>query len=322
MSPQDKVERVLKEIHVMFSKSETYDSHPDKIVVDRRQFLGLLDQLNQGIFEMMDRYEQTRASREQAEREFRNKGKAMMEDASEKADDIYASSVLYTADMLGRVQDLIDQANDSMTDVFRVFKRELREQKNLVKSHELELESQLHDLSDTKTYEQMLEDVRRRQRLKHNQEALQRAQEKEEMRSKEHMYTPAVSADIKINEAYFEKAGISPEDAKAGYVPEPDGLKIEKPDIKINLEAEYFKQKAALEQQHSAEDEPSPVEREQSPAAEGSFPAMEEEDIRRAVLEDERQAMPAKEEKKEPVPGWKQRLKTLMQELTPKDGIE
>ena len=28
MSPQDKVERVLKEIHVAFSKSETYNGHP------------------------------------------------------------------------------------------------------------------------------------------------------------------------------------------------------------------------------------------------------------------------------------------------------
>ena len=30
MSPQDKVERVLKEIHVAFSKSETYNGHPDR----------------------------------------------------------------------------------------------------------------------------------------------------------------------------------------------------------------------------------------------------------------------------------------------------
>ncbi|MFR5701554.1 MAG: hypothetical protein ACLUD0_06590 [Eubacterium ramulus] len=32
MSPQDKVERVLKEIHVTFSKSEMMDGHPDKVI--------------------------------------------------------------------------------------------------------------------------------------------------------------------------------------------------------------------------------------------------------------------------------------------------
>lgn len=54
MSPQDKVERILKEIHVAFSKSETYNGHPDKVIIDRKQFLNLLDRLNQGIYDMMD----------------------------------------------------------------------------------------------------------------------------------------------------------------------------------------------------------------------------------------------------------------------------
>lgn len=73
MSPQDKVERVLKEIHVAFSKSETYNGHPDKVIIDRKQFLNLLDRLNQGIYDMMDQYEQTRQSRSNAERAFRKK---------------------------------------------------------------------------------------------------------------------------------------------------------------------------------------------------------------------------------------------------------
>ena len=62
MSPQDKVERVLKEIHVAFSKSETYNGHPDKVIIDRKQFLNLLDRLNQGIYDMMDQHEQTMRS--------------------------------------------------------------------------------------------------------------------------------------------------------------------------------------------------------------------------------------------------------------------
>ena len=75
MSPQDKVERVLKEIHVTFSKSEMMDGHPDKVIIDRKKFLGLLDRLNQGIYDMMDQYEQTRQSRNNAERAFRKKGR-------------------------------------------------------------------------------------------------------------------------------------------------------------------------------------------------------------------------------------------------------
>ena len=114
MSPQDKVERVLKEIHVAFSKSETYNGHPDKVIIDRKQFLNLLDRLNQGIYDMMDQYEQTRQSRSNAERAFRKKGDEIIEAANANAEDVYAASVIYTADMIGAIRELMDHTNDSM----------------------------------------------------------------------------------------------------------------------------------------------------------------------------------------------------------------
>ena len=95
MSPQDKVERVLKEIHVTFSKSEMVDGHPDKVIIDRKKFLNLLDRLNQGIYDMMDQYEQTRQSRNNAERAFQKKGNEIIEAANANAEDVYAASVIY-----------------------------------------------------------------------------------------------------------------------------------------------------------------------------------------------------------------------------------
>lgn len=248
MSPQDKVERVLKDLHVFFSKCESYQGKPDKVVVDRRQFLELLDRLNKGIFEMMDTYEHTRESRARAELAFENKGKEMIADAEQKAEDVYAASVIYTANMLGEVQRLIDQANDSINDVFVQFKRELRGKKEVVRSNELELESQLHDLADAKTYQDMLSEVRREQRRQHRIEDLHKLQlEAENPSGQGSIYTPAVNADVKVNEEYFEKQGISPENAKTGYVPAPAPLVNEKPEVKVNMESEYFKRKAAAE---------------------------------------------------------------------------
>lgn len=248
MSPQDKVERVLKDLHVFFSKCESYQGKPDKVVVDRRQFLELLDRLNKGIFEMMDTYEHTRESRARAELAFENKGKEMIADAEQKAEDVYAASVIYTANMLGEVQRLIDQANDSINDVFVQFKRELRGKKEVVRSNELELESQLHDLADAKTYQDMLSEVRREQRRQHRIEDLHKLQlEAENPSGQGSIYTPAVNADVKVNEEYFEKQGISPESAKTGYVPAPAPLVNEKPEVKVNMESEYFKRKAAAE---------------------------------------------------------------------------
>lgn len=321
MSPQDKLERVLKDIHVMLSKCEIYNHQPDKVIVDRKKMLVLLDQLNRSVFDMMEAYEHTRDSRNRAELEFRQKGKEMMDDASEKADDIYAASVLYTADMLGKVQDLIDQANASMTDVFRGFKKELRAQKDLIKSHETELEGQLNDLADTRLYRNMLEDVRRRQRRKQREEKEEQEQSAAVKAggAHEHIYTPAVSADVKINEEYFERAGISLEDAKNGYVPSAEPMRVEKPEVKVNLNAEYFKRKAALEVEKKAS---ADSDGDDSTLNMADEPGMSEEEIRRALEEDERQYAENQGEKEtDPgsVPEWKKRLKVLMKELVPKD---
>ena len=143
MSPQDKVERVLKEIHVAFSKSETYNGHPDKVIIDRKQFLNLLDRLNQGIYDMMDQYEQTRQSRSNAERAFRKKGDEIIEAANANAEDVYAASVIYTADMIGAIRELMDHTNDSMNDLFLQFRKDLREQKDKLQAHENELQGQM-----------------------------------------------------------------------------------------------------------------------------------------------------------------------------------
>lgn len=282
MSPQDKVERVLKDIHITFAKCESYDGHPDKIIVDRKKFLGLLDRLNQGIYDMLDQYEQTRQSRDNAERAFRKKGDEIIEDANRQAEDVYAASVIYTADMLGRIRDLMDATNESMNDLFRQFRRDLRDQKDLVKTHETELQGQLADLVDTRKYLGIIEDINRERERKNRD--LKAEKEAGERYAKSTFYTPASSADVKVNELYFEKAG-KPVPGQAGAQPE---IPAQKPDIKINTDAAYFKWKE--------EQNPDAAEPEREPEKE-AFP--DEEAIRRAVMEDELEMMSESEDEKE-----------------------
>lgn len=218
MSPQDKVERVLKEIHVTFSKSEMVDGHPDKVIIDRKKFLGLLDRLNQGIYDMMDQYEQTRQSRNNAERAFRKKGDEIIEAANSNAEDVYAASVIYTADMIGAIRDLMDQTNDSMNDLFMQFKKDLREQKDKLQSHENELQGQLADLADTKKYLSIIDDINR-QRARKNRD-LEAEKEAGVQYARNMMYIPPSEPDIKVNEQYFENSGTKrPEDILSDGAP-------------------------------------------------------------------------------------------------------
>lgn len=78
MSTQDKLERVLRDIHVLISRSELYDNTGEKIIVEKKKMFEYLNHLNACIYEMMDEYEVTQQSRDKAEREARKKGDAMI----------------------------------------------------------------------------------------------------------------------------------------------------------------------------------------------------------------------------------------------------
>ena len=264
MSPQDKVERVLKEIHVAFSKSETYNGHPDKVIIDRKQFLNLLDRPNQGIYDMMDQYEQTRQSRSNA-----------------NAEDVYAASVIYTADMIGAIRELMDHTNDSMNDLFLQFRKDLREQKDKLQAHENELQGQLADLTDTKKYLSIIDDINKeRARKKRDLDA---ERETGVQYAKNMIYTPPSSPEIKVNEQYFENSGTKkPEDILCEPAP------AEKPDIKINTNAAYFKWRES--QNAKADGQEQTADAADGSGGESVHPNPEfpdEESIRQAVLADE-----------------------------------
>ena len=73
MSVQDKVERVLREFYVLYSRSEPYDKNAERVIVNKKEALALLEQLKSCMNEMMEEYEMTSNSRERGEREARRR---------------------------------------------------------------------------------------------------------------------------------------------------------------------------------------------------------------------------------------------------------
>lgn len=176
MSPGDRLERILKDMHVILAKSPTVTGKPDQVIINRQEFIILLDRLSASVYEMMEVYEQTRQSRQAAERAAQRRGEEILSNASADAEDIYAASYVYTEDTIGRIRSLMDQTNDEMDDLFRKFKRELREQRDMLKVHESQLQAQLADLSDTKKYLNVIREINRQQeRLDRERKAAQAA---------------------------------------------------------------------------------------------------------------------------------------------------
>ena len=234
MSTQDNLEKILRSLHVLLSKSEPYGREPSKVIVDKQQMLELLSQLNKSVYDIMDEYELTKQSRDRAEREYRKRGDEIVWDASRKAEDIYVASVMYTDEALSRVQNIIKEAKNSVQEIYADMDKNLKEQEQLVKKNQSELKSQLQDLVDTEKYLKLIEERNRE---------IQKEQEKGKgMEDRETSIYANRQTEIKINQEYFEKMGIAlEEEAK-----EETGEKKEA-EVMLNLDADYFQWKEEQE---------------------------------------------------------------------------
>lgn len=237
MSAQDNTEKILRSLHVLLSKSEPYAKEPSKVIVDKQEMLDLLAQLNKSMYDIMDEYELTKRSRDRAEREFQKKGDEIVWNASRKAEDVYAASVMYTDEALNRVQEIIKEADESLSDIYSKMNFQLKEQEKLMKSNQLELKSTLQDLLDTEKYLKLIDE---RNREIHKQKQSGKPIEERE----KNIYTNR-QTEIKINKDYFEKMGISLEE---NTVEDIDEIKeIPQVDIKVDLDADYFQWKEGKE---------------------------------------------------------------------------
>ncbi len=225
MSVQDNTEKILRSLHILLSKSEPYAKEPTKVIVDKQQILDLLAELNKSIYDIMDEYELTKQSRDRAEREFQKKGDEIIWNASRKAEDVYAASVMYTDEALNRAQDIMRQADAKFEEIYKEMNQKLKEEERLMKKNQLELKSTLQNLLDTEKYLKLIEN--------RNKE-LQKKKENSVDEYESNIYANR-QTEIKINQVYLDKLGISSDEEviEEKIVPEVD--------IKVDLDADYFK---------------------------------------------------------------------------------
>lgn len=248
MSAQDNIEKVLRGLHVLLSKSEPYGKEPSKVIVDKQQVLDLLSELNECVYEIMDEYELTKQSRDRAEREFQKRGDEIVWDASRKAEDIYAASVMYTDEALSHVQELIKDANDSVEKIYAEMNRKLEEQEKMCRSNQLELKSQLQSLLDTEKYLKIIEERNRERRRAKEKEGFSQAAETSIYANRQ--------TEIKVNQEYLDKLGIS-----AGEDNTEEKEESKDAEIRIDLDADYFRWKEENEEESKEKNTKDKTER-------------------------------------------------------------
>ena len=260
MSAQDKAEKIMRELHVALSKGENVPKKPDKVIVDRQKMIDLLTELNACMYEIMDEHEMTLRSRDKAEREFRRKSDEIIEDATNKAEDIYAAAFMYTDEALIHVQEIMKENTETIERMFSDMKEKMLEETRRVKTNQLELKSQLQDFKDTEKYLNLIHE-RNRAIEKQKKEGVEEPRE-------EGTFYAGRKTEIKINTDYFEKMGITPEEeVPAEEIPQKKAeviIKVQEPlkqekdakaqekeieDLEImeDLDADYFRWKEEQE---------------------------------------------------------------------------
>ena len=242
MNANDKTEKVLREIHIMLSKAEPYKPEPSRVIINKQQMIDLLAELNKCIYAMQDEYELTEQSRNHAEREFRKKGDQIVWDASRKAEDVYAASVIYTDEALSRVRDIINDTNESLEKLCKNMKDKIAEQEKIVKTNQYELKGQLQDLSDTEKYLKIIDD--RNKEIERQKNAGKPVEERTIDNEEKSIYANR-QTEIKVNMDYIRKLGLAEgEDLGDGVVGEVK-LADDTPDAGSNHSNDKDEAKAA-----------------------------------------------------------------------------
>ena len=204
MGARNKTEEVLKKIHVYLATAEPYPGSSRKVVVDKNDFLGILKELNVCMSEMIEEYEASENSRDKAEREHRKKSEELKKDAKRDAEDIYAASIMYTDQALRRIQDAIDEARVKMGEVMTKTDDMLREQRQVVKSNQLELISRLEGLKDTDKYMRLITD----ENIRIQKELEKAALEAADAPTMDPEIYDRAKPEIRINTEYLDRLGL------------------------------------------------------------------------------------------------------------------
>ena len=174
MSIQDKLERILREMHLMVSRGQVVETDEEYVLIHKKIMQQQLTNLSEAVNEMMEFYDLTVQGRNRAELEAENQRMEILRNANHQSQDIYAASVLYSEDALGRIQRIIDAAEKSVKETLSRLSQEMEQEKRVVRSNQLELITQLEDMKDSQKYMRLIQERNREiEKEKENQKLLE-----------------------------------------------------------------------------------------------------------------------------------------------------
>lgn len=187
----DRVEEILKKIHVMFAQCSQVEGTPDKVIVSKQDMFALLEELNEAIYAVLDRYEATTRSREKAKLEFDKETAQMVAKAKSDSDDVHAATLLYTDRMLGDVKTILEETKQDVRNRLIELMAAIEREQEIIDTNKEGVKDDLRQLHDGERYLQALTELREKEQRQKKQ-----PQEDEEAIPEK---TKAAPIHIKVN---------------------------------------------------------------------------------------------------------------------------
>lgn len=239
MSAQNNLEDIIKKIHLMISVSPHVKGDPDRVVIDKHELFGHLEEISKCMYDMLDEYKLTSEQKKEQLRHIKEEEKKMIETAQTTVEDMYSASTLYADGTIGRLVKILEESQKSFDFLYADFSKRMAEERSKLRGNQKVLEEQLFDMRDSNLYANLLADARRKMEKEHedNQKVLG-----SKVTSAEGNYP---QPEIKINQAYFDQMGLNLDGTKKVEETTPEVPSA--PEIIVNTDSNYFKWKKGEE---------------------------------------------------------------------------
>ncbi|MCR5154822.1 MAG: hypothetical protein K6B75_08260 [Lachnospiraceae bacterium] len=248
----EKIEQIMKKLNIDLAncKESTYSS--EDVIVSKKRLIELLNELNIAVYEVMEQYEGTVAARERGQAEAERNAAIIKDEALKRAEDINASSLLYTQRAITDMQRVFETAYVNTKKNFEALMNSYQDQMDFLASNSVEMTSQLEAMTEGNVYLRIIEDMKKKKEeedKKQNSKSNESVGEDEVAYEDEYTKKMSASAVVEVHETPKVPEGFGKKNKKKGRATGKDAAALESQ----NLDAEYF----AFRKEQDSEEEKS-----------------------------------------------------------------
>ena len=128
----DKLEQAMKKIHIYLANCKESAYSSEDLIVSKKRIFSLLEELNYAVYDAMEEYEVTVAARDRGIAQAERLAADIKDEALLRADEIHASSLLYTQEAIADLKNAMEYMNEKVRLEYELMMKNYQERMPLI----------------------------------------------------------------------------------------------------------------------------------------------------------------------------------------------